>query len=373
MSGGGLDVDVPEAAADILESAPPAEEAVAPADVEQAVAVLQRATDERRKVLVWGGGTHQGMGGRVHPDLILSTAGLDRVLAWEPEDLTVVVEAGRKVSDLEQMLAERGQTAALPEGPDGATVGGVVAAGVSGYRRARYGPTRDRVLEVTLVTGDGREVRAGGRVVKNVTGYDLPRLATGSFGRLGLITSVCLKLWPLPEAAFTVAVDDPAAAWSTLYRPVAVLQTEGGSFAYVAGTRAEAEAQAGRLGDGWQEGLRWPSPPDGEVVISLRVPPASTGAAVGRLPAGARFVAQHGVGEVTAAMPDGSGIDVLSDLRSWAASHGGALVVVDAPEELYDTFDPWGDPPPGMAIQRRLSAQFDPYAILNRGRLPGGL
>lgn len=370
---GGFQVEVPRAAADIVAAAPPAEQVLAPVDIEQAMAVLERATDERTRVLVWGGGTHQGMGGRVHPDLVLSTAGLDRVIAWEPEDLTVVVEAGMRVSDLEQMLAERGQTAALIEVSGGATVGGVVAAGVSGYRRARYGPTRDRVLEVTLVTGDGRPVRAGGRVVKNVTGYDLPRLATGSFGRMGLIVSVCLKLWPLPEAAFTIPVEDPEAAWAELYRPVAVLETHDGSFAYVAGTRAEAEAQAGQVGDWREEGLRWPAPPGGDLVVSVRVPPASTGAAVRHLPDGSRFVAQHGVGEVTVAMPEGSEAEALGDLRAWAAAQGGALVVLDAPEQFYESFDPWGDPPPGMAIQRRLSAQFDPYAVLNRGRLPGGL
>ncbi|NIR39303.1 MAG: FAD-binding protein, partial [Gemmatimonadetes bacterium] len=93
-----------------------------------------------------------------------------RVVDWQPDDLTVVVEAGVTVGTLESMLAERGQTALLPEWGPEATVGGVVAAGISGYRRARLGPTRDRVLEVTIVTGDGRVVRGGGRVVKNVSG-----------------------------------------------------------------------------------------------------------------------------------------------------------------------------------------------------------
>ena len=147
-----------------------------------------------------------GIGHRFDPDLILSTARLDRIIAWEPDDLTVVVEAGVTVEDLEEMLAGKGQTALLSEQPGPATVGGAVAAAISGWRRFRYGPLRDRVLEVTLVTSDGRVVTAGGRLVKNVTGYDIPRLAAGSFGSLGLIARVCLKLWPLPAACATVRV-----------------------------------------------------------------------------------------------------------------------------------------------------------------------
>lgn len=370
---GNLAAGIPTAGPAVRDAAPPAEEALAPPDLEAAAALLTRATDHRKQVLVWGGGTHQGLGGRVYPDLVLSTESLTGVIAWEPEDLTVVVEAGVRVADLEAMLAGHRQTAALTENPGDATVGGVIAAGVSGYRRARYGPTRDRVLEVTLATGDGRVVRAGGRVVKNVTGYDLPRVAAGSFGRLGLIGSVCLKLWPLPEAAITVPVDDPAAAWMALYRPLAVLETEAGSWAFLSGTLAEVEAQAARVGSGWADGLAWPAAPVGPVVVSVRVPPAGTPDAVSMLPVGSRFVAQHGIGEVTAALPDGMGAGEVAELRAWAEGRGGHVALVEAPDDLYGEVDPWGTPPAGMALQRRLSAQFDPYGVVNRGRLPGGL
>ena len=166
--------------------------------------MLTAASTDRTAVLLWGGGTHQGIGGRVSPGVVLATSRLDRIVSWEPEDLTVVVEAGVRIGDLDDLLAEKGQSAVLPETMPDATVGGVVAGGISGYRRARYGPTRDRVLEVTLVTGDGRIVTGGGQVVKNVSGYDLPRLATASFGGLGLVGRVCLKLWPAPPARFTM-------------------------------------------------------------------------------------------------------------------------------------------------------------------------
>ncbi len=195
------------------------------------------------------------------PDLVVSTSRLNRLIAWEPDDMTVVVEGGMGVADLEARLATRGQTAVLPEiAGDAATVGGVLAAGISGYRRARYGPTRDRILEITVVTGDGRIVKAGGRVVKNVTGYDLPRLVVGSFGALGVVVSACLKLWPLAGcASATITLGEPAVrpAWSTgrwRFWP-----TSSNTRVFLAGTEAEVDSQAARLDGSRDEGLAWPS------------------------------------------------------------------------------------------------------------------
>ena len=147
---------------------------VAPPSVEQAATVLAAASRGGLVVRPWGSGSHQGFGYPVDPDIILSTGNLQAVVDWQHEDLTVVVEAGMRVAALEDLLAERGQTAVLPESPGDATVGGVLAAGLSGWRRLRYGPTRDRALEVVVATGDGRVVRGGAQVVKSVTGW-LPR------------------------------------------------------------------------------------------------------------------------------------------------------------------------------------------------------
>lgn len=352
-------------------SLPSAPFVFAPPTIEEAADVLNAASGERAPVLVWGGGLHQGIGNAVVPQVVLSTARLDRVIAWEPEDLTVVVEAGVKIGRLEESLEERGQTALLPETVADATIGGVIAAGVSGYRRARFGPTRDRVLQVTLVTGDGRVVTGGGRVVKNVSGYDLPRIATGSFGSLGLIASVCLKLWPLPEARATVAVDSPDSAWRTAFRPMAVLETPAGSFAYLQGTHAEVASQVARLGGSPAEGFLWPSTPAGEVVVSIRVRPSLTSAVVTRLPSGVPFVAQHGVGEVVAGLD--AEVGLLGDLRRWAEGEGGSLVLLSGPQGFSRTFDPWGAVPAGLDLQRKLIAAFDPMRVVNPGRLPGGI
>lgn len=353
--------------------APVVDHNVAPRTVEQAAGIMRAATDHRLRVLIWGGGTHQGHGYSVDADIVLSTHRLDRIVDWRDEDLTVVAEAGVKVADLEALLAEKGQTAVLPEAPAEATVGGIVAAGVSGWRRLRYGPTRDRVLETVMATGDGRIVRAGGRLVKNVTGYDLPRLATGSYGSLGVIARVCLKLWPRGARFAGIPVADAAAAYRTAFRPLAVLETENAAMAYLAGTAEEIDAQAAALGGAAVDDARWPRRLDSPWRISIRVPAAFAADAVTRARAvrGSRFRAAHGVGEVTVGF-----VDLpqawFDETRSWAEGHGGALVVTHRPNGGMGP-DPWGTPPPSLELQRRVKAAFDPLGVSNPGRLPGRL
>jgi glycolate oxidase FAD binding subunit len=347
--------------------APSADFTLAPSSAEDCARVLDLASEHGLKVLPWGGGMHQGIGGRVDPDILLVTGRLGG-MSDDTTDLTISVGAGVPTAGLDQHLAERRQTAVLPENLGSSTVGGIVAAGASAWRRLRFGPTRDRVIEVVLATGDGRVVRAGARLVKNVTGYDLPRLVTGSFGSLGVIVSVSLKLWPLPASAATVAVDDPERAFALAYRPLALLETDGGSFVFLAGSEAEVDAQA-RLLDGHpQEGLHWPADPVGRFVVSVRTPPASVGEAVRRLPLGAAFVAAHGVGEVTVAL-DPSRHDDAAALRSWAEGLGGSAIVLTAPAGF--DFDPWGAPPASARLQRRIRLAFDPMGVMVPGRMPG--
>ena len=333
---------------------------------------MRTATQYRMKVLVWGGGTHQGYGNRTQPDLVVATTSLSRIEAWEPEDLTLVAEAGVPIATVEKILADRGQTTLLPHHSETATIGGTLAVGLSSYHRYRYGPSRDRVLETTVVTGDGRIIRSGGRVVKNVSGYDIPRLMVGALGRLGIIGSVCLKLVPTPPILATVTVDDPVRALAALHRPVSVLSTPAGHQAYLWGTADEVESQAARVGTDLQMGHVWPPPPTGVATWSLRVPPSRLQEAQDRLPSSWDYVIQQGVGIAECAAPD---LDLrqVERLRNWTEEAGGSLVLTGAPEDLYHRIDPWGTPPTGLEYQRRLVAQFDPYRLLNPGRLPGGL
>lgn len=343
----------------------------APTSIEEASEFLSGLPPDSR-VRIRGGGTHLGIGYPFDPDVILSTARLDRIVSWEPDDLTVVAEAGLTVEELENTLAAKGQTALLHERPGDGTVGGAIATATSGWRRYRYGPTGDRVLEVTLVSSDGRVATAGGRLVKNVTGYDLPRLATGSLGSLGLIARVCLKLWPLTVATATVRVRSAEEALSRAYRPLAVLETETGASVFLGGTREEIEGQAASLGSSPNEGLDWPHPPAGAVRFSVRVPPSHLRSIVQRLDGRWSYVAQFGVGEVSAGADRVTGQE-LKELRVAAESVGGALVLIDATDTLRREFDPWGTPPASLPIQRRLVGLFDPGRMINPGILPGGI
>lgn len=336
-----------------------------PSNVDELAEILAAASREETPLGIWGSGSHRQIGHLPSVQRVVSTAGLTGIVDWQPDDLTVVVRAGTPVAELEAELAAGGQSAVLPEQSGAATVGGVVATGISALARLRYGPTRDRMLQVQAVTGDGRIVQGGGRVVKNVSGYDLPRLYTGSLGSLGVITEVCFKLWPVPPAACTVEVDDVPPA-GLVYRPRAVLQTQDGVRVLLSGTRAEIDDQASRLGGTVVEGLQYPAPLEGEVVWSVRVPPKRLAEAVDRLPHGSAFVAQHGVGEVSFAAP--GSFDIM-DLRTWAESEGGSVVKMAGESSQ----DPWGSPPPDLDLQRRVIAAFDPCRILEPGRLPGGL
>jgi glycolate oxidase FAD binding subunit len=186
--------------------------AVAPGTVEEAAAALASASAEGCRVSI----------DRPGGDVVLSTERLDRVLEHEAGDLTATVEAGIRLSALAARLAEHGQMLAL-DPPGDPTVGACVAAALAGPRRHRYGAMRDLVLGVTVVLADGTIASAGGKVVKNVAGYDLGKLFCGSHGRFGLVARVSLRLHPIPEAQATVvaplrSAGEAAAVWQLLQR-----------------------------------------------------------------------------------------------------------------------------------------------------------
>jgi glycolate oxidase FAD binding subunit len=352
-----------------VDGAPDAAVTVGPATPAEVADVLRHATAGGLVVQVWGGGTRSGYGSPRPPDVVMTTERLSAVESWEPDDMTLTIGAGARVGEIESMLIGRSQTAVMPERPGRSTIGGVIAAGASSLRRGRLYGTRERVLEATVVTGDGRIVRSGGRVVKNVTGYDLTRLHVGAFGSLGVLVSVCLKLWPVPPAAATVTVEGPGAL-AGITRPLAVLEEPTGTRLYLWGTEAEVEAMVERAGGRHTPGLDWPPDPAGRFRWSLRVPPGLTSEAVSRLPQGWGYLAVHGVGEIRLASDS---VDGASEMREWAESVGGAVVVASAPDGGLGELDPWGREPAGLDMQRRLIAQFDPGRVINPGRLPGGI
>ena len=214
-------------------------------------------------------------------DVILSTRRLNRLLEHEPGDLTVIVEAGLRLSELQELLGRNGQMLAL-DPPGDPTLGACLAGDLSGPLRHRFGAMRDLVIGVTVVLADGTISSSGGKVVKNVAGYDLGKLFSGSRGRLGLIARVALRLHPLPAVSATVVAetDDPPALWQELLRsplvPTAVdflppnrfaLRFEGGAAAVDAqvaacpGERADPsvwqEDAERQLGSGGRRAFTW--------------------------------------------------------------------------------------------------------------------
>ncbi|HEY2956959.1 MAG TPA: FAD-binding protein [Actinomycetota bacterium] len=346
---------------------------IAPTTRAELAAALRDASRRRRRLLVFGGRTHLAKGNHAQVDAALTVTAMDRLVEHTPAEMVAVVEAGMTCRALDQVLAAHGQEWPV-DAPDGATVGGVVAVAASSPRRLRVGPVRDSVLEVELVTGDGREVRGGARTVKNVSGYDLPRLATGSLGCLGVIAQVALKLRPRPRARRSLlaggGLDAAAALLAAVPLPTAVLATRDRVELRLEGwpedLAEQTELARGAVGpvevldDAAFPSLRpWQGRP---VVAEAAVPPS-------RLPrlvaaAGDAWAALAGVGVCWVGLPAGGA--ALADLRRRADDLGGIAPVVRGPGGL-------GGAAPAPAIYRRLKQAFDPAGILAPGRFWGGL
>jgi glycolate oxidase FAD binding subunit len=205
------DVRAADPASDVVDGRM-ADAVVAPHDADGVAAVLAWASERRLAVLIRGGGTKLGWGRPpARLDLILDMSRLNRVVAHQQGDLTATVEAGAPLAALNHALAPHGQWLPLdPPFAERSTVGGLLATNDSGPLRHRYGTPRDLVIGIHLATTDGQLAKAGGQVVKNVAGYDLSRVVSGSFGSLAAIVSVTFKLSPLPQASSTVVTGELA-------------------------------------------------------------------------------------------------------------------------------------------------------------------
>lgn len=339
-----------------------------PTSNEELARVLFEASTAGRSVRVLGGGTRSRRGRPHRPDLTLSLADLVGVVDYEPADMTVTVRAGTPVTRLLEELGRSGQDWPHPDVRQGSTVGGVLATGSSGLARLRYGAIRDSLLEVVASTGDGRLIRAGARTVKSVAGYDLPRLLVGSDGTLGVILQATLRLWPRPahlawyrEEGRLESLVEKASQWARdPRRPWSVVLVPGALWVQLADDGAAA-APAG-MDDADPLG---PSPPSGDGLVLVGVPPPALGAAVERLAADGRsYRAQAGVGSIEVAVQEQSDIE---GVRALSTSLGGHAVVIDGPPALRT--DPIGAPPTGVAVMRRLRDEFDPAGVLNVGCL----
>lgn len=353
-----------------------------PATAEEAAALLRDAAARGASVRFEGAGTKLGWGNPVEADVALSTSGLARILEYDPGDLTAVVEAGLPLAEAQAAFAEHGQWLALDPPDDGATVGGVLATGDSGPLRHRYNAARDLVLGATIALPDGSLAKSGGKVIKNVAGYDLAKLMCGAHGSLGLITRVALRLHPVPASRATVVERfTDAAALRARAVELAGLPLElesldvswrGGQGELLArfGGTAAVE-RAGVLGGDvveddeplWRAQRQRQHAADIVVRVSSLVTELDRVIAAAER-AGAELVGRAGLGLSWLELPDGG---ALGALRRELAPR--ACVVLAGPAEL----DRWGPAPPALELMRRLKRRFDPGGVCNPGVLFGGI
>ncbi len=386
----------------------PARFVAAPGSTEEAAAVVRIAAAEGLAVVARGGGTKLGWGTPPRRlDLIVDTHRLDRVVEHAAGDLVVIAQAGVTLAALGERLAGDRQRLAVDELVPGTTIGGMLGTGVAGPRRMQAGGVRDLVLGVTMVRADGVVAKAGGKVVKNVAGYDVAKLVTGAYGTLGLVTEAAFRLHPVPTAAAHVSVrlPDAASAYEAVQRalhaqfvptaievdrpepggPVEVAVLVEGSEAGVAARAAQAVETLGRGAartdrPGWWGTL--PAGSDRGVLVKATTELTGTGRlldGVDRAAAAAGITAavrgSGGVGVFHAVLPGTDPAAVaafVKALRDAAPAWQGSVVVLAAPPPVRSEVDSWG-PVPGLGLMRRVKEQFDPDALLAPGRFVGGI
>lgn len=370
-----------------------------PSSTEEVAEVLRAAAAHGLTVVPRGRGTKLSWGKPPRSvDLLLDVSAMDRVLDHAAGDLIVSTQAGARMSDVQETLARGGQQLAVDETVEGGTIGGAVAANISGPRRMVAGTLRDLMIGITVVRADGVVAKAGGRVVKNVAGYDLGKLLIGSFGTLAVITEAVFRLHPLPEARrwVTVAVEDPVQAQELVQAvvhsqavPTAVevdWPAEGGGSVSVL-LEGKVDGAAGRAGtvsrllgvaDAATEEMPagWASYPwrPGETACKLTFVLTGLGdvlAAAREVGAGLR--GSGGTGVAYAAVADPHRAPAAVDrLRKVCMRHQGSAVVLDAPADVKQAVDVWG-PVPALDLMRRVKDRFDPDHRLSPGRFVGGI
>ena len=360
---------------------------------------------------VRGGGTKQQWGAVARPfDLLLSTARLDAVVEHRHGDLTATVEAGAPLAEVNAVLAHHGQRLPLdPPWPARATIGGIVATNDSGPARHLHGAPRDLIIGCSIVLVDGREAKSGGIVVKNVAGYDLARLITGSFGTLAVITSATFKLAPTASSSRTVSValDRLEEAAPLLARLAAAPLTPSAvelecpparllvRFESVEASVVQQAAEVARLADGsgqvsvsegeaelrlWADYAAGRDTPGTLVKLATRpteLAPTLVWLRDACLQQGIEMHAASraglGIVEIRLDGPPTAQAQILGLLRERIPPGEGSAIVRQAEPELRRLVDPWGPIGDALPIMRRIKAQLDPDSRLNPGGGPGGV
>ena len=395
-----------------------------PSTLAEATEALRRADHDGERVLFVGGGTELSLGAPpTGVEVVLATERLERIVEHAPLDQIVTVEAGVRLASLQDALAASGQMLAL-DAPwaSRATLGGLVATNAFGPRRTRYGSIRDLIIGISIVRADGTEARGGGKVVKNVAGFDLPKLMVGSLGTLGFIATVTFRLHPRPETERTVLFADldadavrrvVLALKEAQLEPAAVsaLVREGGDDL---GVRFDGRFELGVRFEGFEAGVRqqamklldlatrqgWGAESIGAEVArafwarhdDARESYAGFRAKLAAQPMELERVANAAIGSLFTALevprcvcyPMLGLAFVAGEVRvpgqvaaavtaAREAIPEGSVVLHAAPPEVRDAVDVWGPPPAALPLMRAVKQRLDPGRRLAPGRFVGGI
>ena len=406
---------------------------VTPRSIDELSDLMRLASAQELRVIPWGGGTQISLGNPPSgADVVVRLTSIDRFVRYEPADLTVTVEAGMTMATLQARLAQQGQFLPLQVPlPERSTIGGCLATAASGPWRLAHGSPRDWLIGSSVVQADGTLTKSGGQEVKNVTGYDLNNLYTGSLGTLGIIVSATFKLAPLPTRSATLvaslsSVGDAMTAAQALlglsYLPSAlqiVTGDMGGRLPqlgqdtlgrvelvafYAGGTRAvhakvddasvilrqqgahSIQEKDPSQGDTfWQAltDLGWSGPNPADLVMKVLLQPSAMPEFIQKATGGAwsapSIVADPGYGLVRLfwwgdahTMEPARMADYTGELRGLAGSMGGHLVVERCPLVVKGQIDVWGEVE-GAEVMRRMKDELDPGRVLNPGRFAAGI
>lgn len=362
-----------------------------PRDAADLAEIVADAAASGRKLELRGGGTKAAFGAP-HAAEIVSLAGLMGVVDYDPAELVLTVRAGTLLADVQALVASEGQMLAFePWGDAGATIGGTMAAGVAGSRRVTAGSARDHLLGLTAVSGRGEVFVAGAKVVKNVTGYDLPKLMAGSWGRIGAMTELTVKVLPRPREVVTLAACglSPAAAHAAMACALgsnaevsaAAALSDGTVLLRVAGFAPSVAARCAALPgllaahcrlermDATEAALLWQQAMTGQglrgaVRWDVHLPPRAAPALIAALPEGAAWAMDWGGGRVWVAINSEN-----DGVRTLAAQLGGEARLVCAPEAMRARIPAFHPRARGvMALETRVRRAFDPTGVFVTGR-----
>lgn len=376
---------------------------VYPSNEAQLAELVYVAYSNKWRVLSCGNASKLGWGNLISDiNIVISTERMNQVIEHAVGDLTVTVYSGMKFASLQQMLGISKQFLALDPNPL-STIGGVIATGDTGSLRQRYGSVRDQLLGITFVRADGQIAKAGGRVVKNVAGYDLMKLFTGSYGSLGIITQATFRLYPMQSASSTVVLTGESQALqqaADILRGSALTPTSsdllssqlvstlelGKGLGMIVRFQSIAESvkeQADRLLEiGQKLGLQgnlYNSEDDtslwhrlqqqihshkhtGEIKAKIGILPT---AAVEVLSLGEMGIVHIGSG---LGIVEFTNIDKVLEARSLCEKHSGYLTILEAPASVKQKTDVWGYTGNGLSLMKKIKQQFDPENILNPGK-----